>query len=76
MTKIPPKPKNDQNTLKTQKMTKIPPKPKNDQNTPEPKKITKIPSKPKNLPKYSSPTTKKIQYFTFILLKDKSSSLF
>ena len=35
MTKIPPKPKNDQNTLKTQKMTKIPLKPKNDQNTTE-----------------------------------------
>ena len=47
MAKIPPKPKNDQNTFKTQKkkkakippktqkMTKIPPKPKNDQNTPE-----------------------------------------
>ena len=45
MTKIPLKPKNDQNTpeeslnnqniLKTQKMTKIPPKPKKEQNTPE-----------------------------------------
>ena len=38
MTKIPPKPKNDQNTLKTPKITKIP------RNL----KITKIPSKLKN----------------------------
>ena len=57
MTKIPPKPKNDQNTPKTQKMTKIlskpkkmtkiPSKPKNDQNTSETQKMTKVPPKPK-----------------------------
>ena len=48
MTKILPKPKNDQNTTKTQKMTKIPQKPKkNDQNTPETQKMTKILPKPK-----------------------------
>jgi len=35
MTKISPKPKNDQNIPNTQKMTKIPPKPKNYQNTPK-----------------------------------------
>ena len=47
MTKIPPKPKNDQNTSKTQKMTKIPPETqKNDQNTPKTQKMTKIPLKP------------------------------
>ena len=46
MTKIPPKPKkNDQNTLKIYKMTKIPLKPKNFQNTPKPKKMTEIPPK-------------------------------
>ena len=39
MTKIPLKPKNNQNILWN---------PKNDQNIPEPKKMTKIPSKPKN----------------------------
>ena len=43
MTKIPPKPKNDQNTPETQKMTKISPKPKNDQNTPETPKIPNTP---------------------------------
>ena len=50
MTKIPPKPKNDQSTPKTQKIIKIPPnpkmtkiplKPKNDQNTLETQKMTK-----------------------------------
>ena len=46
MTKIPPKPKNDQNIPETQKITKIPSKPKNDQNTPKTKKKkTKIPPK-------------------------------
>ena len=49
MTKIPLKPKSDQNTPKTeQKMSKIPPKPKNDQNTPETLKMAKITSKPEN----------------------------
>ena len=48
MTKIPPKPRNDQNTPpKPKKMTKIPLKPKNYQNTPEIQKLTKIPLKPK-----------------------------
>ena len=56
MTKILPKPKNDQNTSKIQKITKIPLKPKNnqiklleypqnpknDQNTPRNPKMTKI----------------------------------
>ena len=40
MTKIPPKPKNYQNTplkLLKKKKTEIPPKPKNDQTTPKPK---------------------------------------
>ena len=61
MTEIPLKPKNDQNTSKTQKMTKILPKqnkkketkiplnPKNDQNTLKTQKIT---LKPKKRPKY------------------------
>ena len=56
MTKISPKPNNDQNIPKTPKMTKIPPKPKNYQNTPKTQKclqnlkMTKIPpsKKPKN----------------------------
>ena len=52
MTKIPPKPKNDQNIPKTQKINKIPSKPKNDQNTSKIQKMTKIPLKPKKLPKY------------------------
>ena len=53
MTKIPSKPKNDQNTPqnlekdqnipKTPKMTKISSKPKNDQNTHGISKMTKIP---------------------------------
>ena len=43
MTKIPPKPKNDQNTPKTQKA--------NVQNTPETYKINKIPPNPKKWPK-------------------------
>ena len=57
MTKIPPKPKNDQNTPKTKKMTKIPSKTKkmtkipskhkNDQNISETQKMTKVPPKPK-----------------------------
>ena len=34
-TRIPPKPKNYQNTPEIQKMSKIPLKPKNDQNAPE-----------------------------------------
>ena len=42
MTKIPQNLKNDQNTLKTQKMTKILSKPKNDQNIHETSKMTKI----------------------------------
>ena len=76
ITKIPLKPKKLPKYPETQKNDQNTPETKNDQNTPEPKKITKIPLKSKNLPKYSSPTTKKIQYFTFILLKDKFSSLF
>ena len=62
MTKIPPKPKNDQNTprpfiKKKERKTEIPSKPRKwlkypknlkiDQNTPKPK-MTKIPPKPKN----------------------------
>ena len=43
MTKIPSKPKNDQNTLETQKITKVPPKTQ---------KMTKIPPK---LKKYQIP---------------------
>ena len=53
MTKIPSKPKNYQNTPKTQNITKIPPKPKNYENTPKiQKKLSKYPSKPKKWPKY------------------------
>ena len=52
MTKIPPKPKNYQNTPKTQKTTKIPLKPKNDQNTLKTQKLTKIALKPTKWPKY------------------------
>ena len=49
MTKIPPKPKkNDQNIPKTKKKTKISQKPKNDKNIPKTQKMTKIPPKPKN----------------------------
>ena len=47
MTKIPSKPKNDQNTPETQKMTKITPKPKNDQNAS--KTLKKWPKYPQNL---------------------------
>ena len=43
ITKIPSKPKNDQNTPETQKITKILPKPKNDQNTPETQKLPNTP---------------------------------
>ena len=43
MTKIHPKPKNDQNTPETQKITKILQKPKNDQNTPETQKLPNTP---------------------------------
>ena len=41
--KYPQNPKNDQNTLKIQKMTKIPSKPKNDQNAPKTQKMTQYP---------------------------------
>ena len=46
MTKIPPKPKNDQNTPEPKKMTKIPRNLKITKIPPKPKKMTKIPLKP------------------------------
>ena len=44
--------KNNQNTLKSEKMTKIPPKLKNYQNNHETYKMTKIPQNPKKRTKY------------------------